>query len=122
MNILKNHQETMLTMYKMFTKNPTKSSLATIINKSKETIQNAALNIKGTGFTESIAKSYSEYWLRIDDNPSLLTNRNLIDQTFREILEDVYQISIHSISNEAREIYINVIDEYSKKITRVYQL
>ena len=112
----------MLTMYKMFTKNPNKSSLATIINKSKETIQNAPLNIKGTGFSESIAKSYSDYWLRIDDNPSLITNRNLIDQTFREILEDVYQISIHSISNEARDIYLHVIDEYSKKITTVYQL
>lgn len=112
----------MLTMYKMFTKTPTKSSLATIINKSKETIQNAPLNIKGTGYTESIAKSYSDYWLRKDDDPSLLCNKNIIDQTFREILDDVYKISIYSISNEARDIYLNVIDEYSKKITRVYQL
>jgi hypothetical protein len=112
----------MLVMYRMFTKNPNKDSLATIINKSKEIIRNAPLDIKGRGYTASIAKSYSEYWLRIDDNPILLTNRNRIDEIFREILEDVYQISLHSISNEARTIYLNVIEEYSKKITKVYQL
>ena len=112
----------MLIMYRMFSKNPNKKSLATIINKCKEIITNAPLDIKGRGYTVSIAKSYSQYWLRIDDNPILITNRNIIDQTFREILDDVDQISKHSISDEARAIYINVIDEYSKKITNVYQL
>ena len=106
----------------MFTKNPTKKSLETIINKCKETITNATTDIKGTGYTTTIAKSYSQYWLRIDDNPILISNRDLINQTFREILEDVYQISIHSISDEARAIYLNVIEEYSKKITKVYEL
>ena len=112
----------MLVMYSMFTKKPSKESLATIINKCRETIANAPLDIKGTGYTATIAKSFSEYWLRIDDNPILISNRDRINQTFREILEDVYQISIHAISNEARTIYLNVIDEYSKKITNVYQL
>ena len=112
----------MLTMYKMFTRNPNKDSLATIINKSKEIITNAPLDIKGRGYTASIAKSYSEYWLRIDDNPILLTNRNRIDEIFREILDDVDAISKHSISDEARHIYLNIIEEYSQKITNVYQL
>jgi hypothetical protein len=112
----------MLVMYSMFTKNPTKESLETIINSCKEIVTNALTDIKGTGYTEKIAKAYSGYWLHVDDDPKLMSNRNKIDIMFKEILLDVDGISKYSISNEARAVYLHVIDEYSKKISNVYEL
>lgn len=109
-------------MYSMFTKNPTRESLETIINICKKIISNAPTDIKGTGYTEKVAKCYSGYWLHADDNPNLQGNRNKIDIMFKEILLDVDGISKYSISNEARTIYLDVIDQYSKKISNVYEL
>lgn len=109
-------------MYSMFTRNPSKQSLATIINNCIRIVNNASPDIKGTGYNEKIAKAYSEYWLRADDNPKLMSNRNNIDNMFKEILLDMDGLSKYSISNQARAIYLNIINEYSKKISNVYEL
>ena len=109
-------------MYSMFTKNPSKKSLATIINNCTKIVSNATTDIKGTGYTAKVAKSYSDYWLHVDDDPKLMSNRNKIDNMFKEILLDIDGISKYSISDEARAIYLNVINEYSKKISNVYEL
>lgn len=112
----------MLVMYSMFTKNPTKESLETIINNCKKIISDALTDSKGTGYTEKVAIAYSGYWLHVNDDPKLMSNRNKIDNMFREILLDIDGISKYSISNEARVIYLHIIEEYSKKISNVYEL
>lgn len=114
----------MKVMYSMFQKSPNKKSLETIINNCKQTLYNTALDFRGLSkFTPTLAKSYSQYWLNmVDDNPSIISNKNCIDQNFLEILDDIHLISKNSISIEVRDIYINIVDEYSKKITNVYQL
>lgn len=112
----------MLVMYSMFTSNPSKEKLAIIINNCKKIVENATTDLKGTGYNEKMAKSYSQYWLNVDDNPELMCNRTAIDKMFSEILLDIDGISKYSISNEARTIYLYVINEYSKKISNVYRL
>jgi len=111
----------MLTMYKMFTTNPSQDSLDTIINNAKKIVSNATTDIKGTGFNASIAQSYSHYWLRTFYEPTQ-TYKKTIDDNFNEILLDIDAISKHSISEEARVIYLNVIQEYAAKIKQVYNL
>lgn len=114
----------MKVMYSMFKKSPNKKSLETIINNCKQTLYNTALDFRGLSqFTPTMAKSYSVYWVNmVDDNPSIMSNKNRIDQNFLEILDDIHLISKSLISIEVRDIYINIVDEYSKKITNVYQL
>jgi hypothetical protein len=108
-------------MYRMFTTNPSQDSLDTIINKAKKIVSEATTDIKGTGFNASIAQSYSQHWLRTFYKPTQ-TYKKTIDDNFNEILLDVDTISKHSISEEARSIYLNVIQEYAAKIKQVYNL
>jgi hypothetical protein len=107
----------MLTMYRMFTKNPSQNSLDTIINNAKKIVSNATTDIKGNGFNDIIAQSYSQFWLRTTQ-----TYKTTIDNNFNDILLDIDRISKHSISEEARAIYLNVIQEYAAKIKQVYNL
>jgi hypothetical protein len=108
-------------MYKLFTKNPSQESLDTIINNAKFLLSNAPLDIRGTGITQSSAESFSNYWIRIDATPGI-SNKNTIDKIFCEILEDIIPSSKNSFCTEAKAIYLNVIEEYAKKIKSVYQL
>lgn len=111
-------------MYSMFQKSPNKKSLETIINNCKQTLYNAAVDFRGLSrLTPTMAESNSQHWLNnVDDNPSIISNKNRIDQNFLEILDDIDAILKSLISIEVRDIYINIVDEYSKKITNVYQL
>ncbi len=111
----------MITMYKIFTKKPSQDGLDTIINNAKKIVSNASTDIKGTGFNASIAQSYSQHWLGTFYEPTQ-TYKKTIDDNFNEILLDIDAILKHSISEEARVIYLNVIQEYATKIKQVYNL
>jgi hypothetical protein len=108
-------------MYKLFTKNPSQESLDTIISNAKRFIADAPFDLRGTGITRSSAESFSNYWMRIDaSTPG--ANKNTIDTVFCEILDDIDPSSKNKFCTEAKEIYVNVIEEYAKKIKNVYQL
>jgi hypothetical protein len=112
----------MLTMYKMFTKNPSKDRLATIINNAKRIVSEATTDLKGTGFTKSVAKAYSDYWLMaIGYEPSTATIEK-INENFNQILLDVDTLLYISISEDARAIYLNVIQSYAEKIAQLYKI
>jgi hypothetical protein len=108
-------------MYRLFTKNPSQESLDTIINNAKKFIANAPFDLQGTGITRSSAESFSNYWLRIDDTPGV-SNKNTIDTVFCEILADIDPSSKNKFCTEAKAIYVNVIEEYAKKLKNMYQL
>lgn len=111
-------------MYSMFQRSPNKQSLIMIIDKCKQTIKNVSVDFRGISkYTASMANSNKEYWLNIvNDNPSLICNKNQINQNFLEILSDIDEISKTIISQEVAEIYIDIIDEYLKKISKAYEL
>jgi hypothetical protein len=111
----------MLTMYKIFTDNPSQNSLDAIINNAKKIVSNAPTDLKGTGFNASIAQSFSQHWLRTFYEPTQ-TYKKTINNNFNDILLDIDSISKHTISDEARAIYLNVIQEYAAKIKQVYNL
>ena len=112
----------MQTLYRNFKNDPSQTSLDDIILKSLEVISNSSIDIKGTGITTSIAKSFSWYWLLVDDNPNLRTNKIRIDTNFNDILADVDLIPKHLLSEEAKTIYLNLIREFAIKIKNVYNL
>jgi hypothetical protein len=112
----------MQTLYIKFKNDPSQSSLDDIIQNSLEMISNSPIDTKGTGITTSIAKSFSWYWLLVDDDPNLRTNKIRIDTNFNEILADIDLIPKHFLSEEAKTIYINLIREFAKKIKNVYRL
>lgn len=112
----------MQTLYRTFKNDPSQSSLDDIINNSLNLISNSPIDTRGTGITTSIAKSFSWYWLLVDDNPKLLTNKIRIDTNFNDILADIDQIPKQLLSEEAKSIYLNLIREFAKKIKNVYKL
>lgn len=112
----------MQSLYRTFKKDPSQSSLDDIINNSLNLIAISPSDTKGTGITISIAKSFSWYWLLVDDNPKLLTNKIRIDTYFNDILADIDQIPKQLLSEEAKPIYLNLIREFAKKIRNVYKL
>ena len=111
----------MLIMYKIFINNPSQNSLDAIINNAKKVVSNAPTDLKGTGFNASIAQSFSQHWLRTFYEPTQ-TYKKTINNNFNDILLDIDSISKHTISEEARAIYLNVIQEYAAKIKQVYNL
>ena len=113
----------MLTMYRLFRNRPSQDSLDTIINNAKKIVSNASHDLKGTGIRTDVAVAFSKYWLATHyDTTAPLTSKDTIDANFNEILLDVDTISKHSISEDARAIYLNVIQEYAAKIKQVYKL
>ena len=112
----------MQTLYIKFKNDPSQSLLDDIIQNSLDVISNSPIDTKGTGITTSIAKSFSWYWLLVDDDPNLLTNKITIDNNFKDILYDIDLIPKHFISEEAKTIYLNLIREFAKKIKNVYRL
>jgi len=112
----------MFLMYKLFRNNPSQSSLDPIIKHSTRIVSGASTDIKGTGINADSARAFSNGWLSVDDSPILLTNKHRIDQCFNEILSELDNIEKYSISEDARAIYLHIIQEYAKKIKRVYQL
>lgn len=111
-------------MYTLFQKSPSKNSLNIIIDLCKQTINFVAVDFRGRSqYTVSMAESYKQYWVNMcDDNPELICNKNQINKNFMEILDDIEAISKTIISQEVAKIYIDIIDEYSKKISNVYKL
>lgn len=112
----------MQSLYRTFKNHPSQASLDDIIHKSLEVISNSPIDTKGTGITTSIAKSFSWYWLLVDDNPNLRTNKIRIDTNFNDILADIDLIPKHYLSEEAKIIYLNLIREFAIKIKNVYKL
>ena len=108
--------------YQLFRKNPNQLMLDNIINDVIYAISNSSDDLMGTGINARLASSYSNYWLLADDDPILMTNKHRIDQHFNDILDDIDKISYQHLSTEAKNIYINIIHEYAKKINRVYKL
>jgi hypothetical protein len=108
--------------YELFKTNPTQNNLDDIINKTIEIISNSDHDVRGSGITTTIAKSYSQYWLLADDNPILRCNKQLIDSHFNDILRDIDMIPKQLLSLDAKSIYINLVKEYAIKIKRVYKL
>ena len=112
----------MQNLYRTFKNDPSQSSLDDIINNSLNLIATSPSDTKGTGITTSIAKSFSWYWLLVDDNPKLMTNKIRIDTNFNDILADIDLIPKQLLSEEAKPIYLNLICEFAKKIKNVYKL
>jgi hypothetical protein len=112
----------MLLMYKLFTKNPSKSSLNTIINKLNQTLLFIVIDYKkNTKKMDELAKTNSYSWLSTKYEPTEECKR-LIDNNFNEIIDDIDVFSKNRCSAEVRDIYLNLITEYDKKIRQVYQL
>ena len=109
-------------LYNLFRKQPSQELLNKIIDNSREALMNSPINTKGTGMSVSLAKSYSWYWLLVDDDPRLITNKNTIDKNFNEILRDIDLIDLQNLSVETKSIYLNIINEFAKKIKNVYRL
>ena len=111
----------MFLMYKLFTKNPSKSSLDQIIKNVKNTVSYSTLDIKSNRINTDVAKENSQYWLGVEYE-STEEYKKTINNNFNEILADIETISKHSCSSEVRDIYYNVIDEYALKIKQIYNL
>jgi hypothetical protein len=111
----------MFLMYKLFTKNPSKSSLDQIIKNAKNTVCYSTLDIKSNRLNTDVAKDNSQYWLGVKYE-STEDYKQTINNNFNEILADIETISKHSCSSEIRDIYLNIITEYDKKIRQVYLL
>ncbi len=112
----------MLLMYKLFTMNPSKSGLNTIINNLKQALLFIAVDYKkNTEKMDEIAKLNSSSWLSINYEPTE-DYKQLINNNFNEIIDDIDVFSKNRCSAEVRDIYLNLIAEYEKKIKQVYQL
>ena len=111
----------MFLMYKLFTKNPSNSSLEQIIKNIKNMLSYSTNDIKGYRINIDVVKEHSNYWLTSlnDTQPDY---KEIIDNNFNEILADIETISKYSCSSEVRDIYLNVIQEYDIKIKKVYNL
>jgi hypothetical protein len=116
----------MFLMYRLFRNNPTQESLDTIIKNATRFVSYASPNTKGTGITTEAAAAFSRGWLATYDEhahaSAPLTYQEKIDENFNQILEEVDMISKHGCTEDARAIYLNLIQEYAKKIKTVYQL
>ena len=113
----------MIIMYRMFQKTPSKQNLKAVINYCQKKLSDTLIDFRGVSkLSITIAKSCSDQWLSQDDNPNNIFNKNEIDNNFFQILYHLDEISKNLVSEELRNIYINLINEYSKKITNVYQL
>jgi hypothetical protein len=108
--------------YNHFRNQPSQELLNKIIDNAREALINSPINTKGTGMSVSLAKSYAWYWLLVDDDPALITNKNTIDKNFNEILGDIDVIDLQNLSAETKNIYLNIINEFAKKIKNVYRL
>ena len=111
----------MFLMYKLFTKNPSKSSLDQIIKNVKNTVSYSTLDIKSNRINTDVAKENSQYWLGVEYE-STEEYKETINNNFNEILTDIETISKHNCSSEVRDIYYNVIDQYALKIKQIYNL
>jgi hypothetical protein len=113
-------------MYRLFRNNPTQESLDTIIKNATRFVSYASPNTKGTGITTEAATAFSRGWLATYDEyahaSAPLTYQETIDDNFNQILAEVDMISKYGCTEDARAIYLNLIQEYAKKIKTVYQL
>lgn len=108
-------------MYKLFTINPSKSRLDHIIKNAKNTILYYTHDWKPNRINTDVAKENSQYWLGVKYK-STEEYKQTINNNFYEILSDIETISKYSCSSEIRDIYLNIITEYDKKIRQVYHI
>jgi hypothetical protein len=111
----------MFLMFKLFTKNPSKSALDQIIKNAQNMIVYSTNDIKCSRIDIDAVKENSNYWLSLT-NKINEDYKQLIINNFNEILDDIHTISKHSYSSEVRDIYLNVLQEYNIKIKKVYNL
>lgn len=76
---------------------------------------------KNTEKMDELAKTNSFSWLSTKYELTEECKR-LINNNFNEIIDDIDLFSKNRCSQEVRDIYLNLLNEYDKKIRQVYQL